>query len=178
MIKIKLPPQHDDIKEIFLQCLSAANQVGFTTDHIQVSHSNNGDFVYHNGIEDKIFSVQLNAPIPAFEEESELTSNALASNLSQSEARHLVYLDGASLPAVLNKNAVYIDALFNGEHHDIWLNTEAEFCVLRSAQNIQLEPHRHLAWFFSCLSLDFPLEDALTLARAAVSHSHISSSKN
>ncbi|MGO2508744.1 MAG: thiamine phosphate synthase [Vibrio hibernica] len=175
MIKIKFPPQYEDINTIFLQCLSAANQVGFTTDHIQVSYSDSGGFIYHDGIEDKIFSVQLNVPISAFEEELELISNELDSSLSQSEVRHLVYLDGASLPAVLNQNTIYIDALFHGEHHDIWLNTESEFCVLRSAQKIQLEPHRHFAWFFACLSLDFPLEDALTLARAAVSHSNMSS---
>ncbi|MBD1577284.1 thiamine phosphate synthase [Vibrio sp. S11_S32] len=155
MVHIKLPPQQQALTSMITNCLSAAKQVGFAIEDIAISPGHCEYIAVIDQDQATCYSV---------------LHDAVQDTLSINNAdRYLLYLNGQPLPEILNDKTLYIDAYFEGELHDVWLNAEQEYRVLRSSHVIApLHSERHLAWFFTCLSLEFSLQDALMLARAAM----------
>lgn len=68
----------------------------------------------------------------------------------------------------LDSATVLIGASYQGQQRDICRHTDGELMFLSGAMLSPAQAWHHLAWLVAALCLEFPLEDALCIARAAL----------
>ncbi|EKO3656466.1 thiamine phosphate synthase [Vibrio metschnikovii] len=68
----------------------------------------------------------------------------------------------------LDSATLLIGASYQGQQRDIWRHTDGELMFLSGAMLSPAQTWHHLAWLVAALCLEFALEDALCIARAAL----------
>ncbi|WP_217515916.1 thiamine phosphate synthase [Vibrio metschnikovii] len=78
------------------------------------------------------------------------------------------YHSGTSDIDNLDSATLLIGTAYKGQQRDIWRHTDGELMFLSGATLSPAQAWYHLAWLVAALCLEFPLEDALCIARAAL----------
>lgn len=78
------------------------------------------------------------------------------------------YHSGTSDIDNLDSATLLIGTAYKGQQRDIWRHTDGELMFLSGATLSPAQAWHHLAWLVAALCLEFPLEDALCIARAAL----------
>ncbi|MBD0787824.1 thiamine phosphate synthase [Vibrio sp. Y2-5] len=101
-------------------------------------------------------------------ETSRLYSNLFESSGDGDLERELMFLYGGQPQEICLPNVVQIGVSYDERLVDSWLHLD-ETTLLIHTQTLSLnQSWRHFAWVVASLALDFPLEDALVLSRAAM----------
>lgn len=103
---------------------------------------------------------------------SRISSSLFAQHTEDHRQADLLMLYGHDDFAVDRFNSlsqiVQIDVELSGRLADRWFNQEVETRLVNAQPLADAEYWRHLAWIVTSLALEFPLEDALVLSRAAL----------
>ncbi|MFH0259757.1 thiamine phosphate synthase [Vibrio barjaei] len=150
-----IPSNHQDLIERVRHVLSLAQSVGFDIDDIQISEVKESDVIH---IDDS-------------ERRQIISSDLLSVQMSNEADYRLHYHHGfveSDFPKVMQSMTlgdVYIDVHSEFERKDIWSCREEVIKASSGALSLT-DAQEHFAWFIVSIVLDFPLEDAVMLARA------------
>ncbi|OIN25363.1 thiamine phosphate synthase [Vibrio barjaei] len=150
-----IPSNHQDLIERVRHVLSLAQSVGFDIDDIQISEVKDSDVIH---IDDS-------------ERRQIISSDLLSVQMNNEADYRLHYHHGfveSDFPKVMQSMTlgdVYIDVHSEFERKDIWSCREEVIKASSGALSLA-DAQEHLAWFIVSIVLDFPLEDAVMLARA------------
>ncbi|MFC5079076.1 Thiamine-phosphate synthase [Vibrio thalassae] len=150
-----IPSIHQDLVKSVRHVLSLAQSVGFDIDDIQISVVN-----------------ELNVVQIENSERCQMISSDLPSVQMDNDADYrLHYHHGfveSNFPQVMHSMSfgdVYLDVDSESGRSDIWACREEVIKASSGALSLA-NTHQHFAWFIVAIILDFPLEDAVMLARA------------
>ncbi len=150
-----IPSIHQDLVKSVRHVLSLAQGVGFDIDDIQISVVN-----------------ELNVVQIENSERCQMISSDLLSVQMDNDADYrLHYHHGfveSDFPQVMHSMSfgdVYLDVDSESGRSDIWACREEVIKASSGALSLA-NTHQHFAWFIVAIILDFPLEDAVMLARA------------
>lgn len=162
MIKILIPSSLIELTGLVQQCLLLAKEQGFSIEEIELDVSPTQSIQLVHDQQITYFSTDLTDKHDA----------VLEPTFS------LYYHSGLSVEACAEQssNSIYIGVygdLANKEVDDvplldIWrhpINNEVRALSVRAKHNDRFVPQEHFAWVVTLTVLDFPIEDALTLAR-------------
>ncbi|MGR5246620.1 thiamine phosphate synthase [Vibrio sp. PNB23_22_6] len=163
MSQILIPSSLIDLTGSVQQCLLVAKEQGFSIVDIELGVS-------------PAQSIQLVRD----QQTTHITTDLIDGYDSEPKCSFVLYYRSAlSVEACAKQpsKAIYIgiaDRQVSGEKHevlqlDIWrhpINDEVRALTVKSKLNTAFAPEHHLAWIVTLTVLDFPIEDALTLARA------------
>ncbi len=150
-----IPSNHQDLIERVRHVLSLAQSVGFDIDDIQISEVKESDVIH---IDDS-------------ERRQIISSDLLSVQMNNEADYRLHYHHGfveSDFPKVIQSMTlgdVYIDVHSEFERKDIWSCREEVIKASSGALSLT-DAQEHFAWFIVSIVLDFPLEDAVMLARA------------
>ncbi|HHF0554694.1 TPA: thiamine phosphate synthase [Vibrio antiquarius] len=162
MSKILIPSSLIELTGLVQQCLLLAKEQGFSIEDIELGVS-------------PTQSIQLVRD----QQTTHITTDLIDGYDSEHESSFVLYYRSA-LPieacAKQPSKAIYIgiaDTQVSDEKEkvlqlDIWrhpINNEVRALSVKSKFNAMFDPEHHLAWIVTLTVLDFPIEDALTLAR-------------
>lgn len=162
MIKILIPSSLIELTGSVQQCLLLANEQGFSIEDIELGVS-------------PTQSIQLVRD----QQITHITTDLIDGDDSEREcSMALYYCSALSVEACAKQpsKTIFIgiaDSHVSGEkdealHLDIWrhpINDEVRALSVKSKVSAMFDPEHHLAWIVTLTVLDFPIEDALTLAR-------------
>ncbi|MFH4749738.1 thiamine phosphate synthase [Vibrio harveyi] len=162
MSKILIPSSLIELTGLVQQCLLLAKEQGFSIEDIELGVS-------------PTQSIQLVRD----QQITHITTDLIDGYDSEHESSFVLYYRSAlSVEACAKQpsKAIYIgiaDTQISDEKEkvlqlDIWhhpINNEVRALSVKSKFNAMLDPEHHLAWTVTLTVLDFPIEDALTLAR-------------
>ncbi|UQA49794.1 thiamine phosphate synthase [Vibrio sp. ED002] len=162
MSKILIPSSLIELTGLVQQCLLLAREQGFSIEDIELGVS-------------PTQSIQLVRD----QQTTHITTDLIDGYDSEHESSFVLYYCSAlSVEACAKQpsKAVYIgiaDTQVSDEKEkvlqfDIWrhpINNEVRALSVKSKFNAMFDPKYHLAWIVTLTVLDFPIEDALTLAR-------------
>ncbi|NIY89983.1 thiamine phosphate synthase [Vibrio campbellii] len=162
MSKILIPSSLIELTGLVQQCLLLAKEQGFSIEDIELGVS-------------PTQSIQLVRD----QQITHITTDLIDDYDSESECLFVLYYRSAlSVEACAKQpsKAIYIgiaDTQVSVEKEkvlqlDIWrhpINNEVRALSVKSKFNAMFDPGHHLAWIVTLTVLDFPIEDALTLAR-------------
>lgn len=165
MNKILIPSSLIELTGLVQQCLLLAKEQGFTIENVELGVSPTQSIQLIHDQHTTSFSTDIVSDVEA--------SSALDytlyyhSRLSVGECRHQESTDiFIGIPDRDSRDAQ------NSSQLDIWrhpINNEVRALSVDPHLAKHLYPELHLAWFVTLSILDFPIEDALTLARAMMS---------
>ncbi|NLS14799.1 thiamine phosphate synthase [Vibrio sp. SM6] len=165
MNKLLIPPSLENLIGLIEQCLLLAKEQGFAVDEIELGVSPTQSV----HIATDSHTVQLDTDLAGEISQSSAGTNAV----------RLFYRSDLSVPNCLHQSSrsVFIgveDALAEGETQclDIWrhpINNEVRALSISQKAKQSFRKEHHFAWTLVLLTLEFPLEDALTLSRAMAS---------
>ncbi|WP_146159034.1 thiamine phosphate synthase [Vibrio mediterranei] len=150
-----IPSNHQDLIERVRHVLSLAQSVGFDIEDIQISEVKESDVIH---IDDS-------------ERRQIISSDLLSVQMNNEADYRLHYHHGfveSDFPKVIQSMTlgdVYIDVHSEFERKDIWSCREEVIKASSGALSLT-DAQEHFAWFIVSIVLDFPLEDAVMLARA------------
>ncbi len=150
-----IPSNHQDLIERVRHVLSLAQSVGFDIDDIQILEVKESDVIH---IDDS-------------ERRQIISSDLLSVQMNNEADYRLHYHHGfveSDFPKVIQSMTlgdVYIDVHSEFERKDIWSCREEVIKASSGALSLT-DAQEHFAWFIVSIVLDFPLEDAVMLARA------------
>ncbi|KHA58871.1 thiamine-phosphate pyrophosphorylase [Vibrio variabilis] len=162
MSKILIPSSLIELTGLVQECLLLAKEQGFSIEDIELGAS-------------PTQSIQLVRD----QQIIHITTDLIDGYDSESECSFTLYYRSAlSVKACAKQlsKAIYIgitDTQVSDEKEkvlqlDIWrhpINDEVRALSVKSKLNAMFDPEHHLAWIVTLTVLDFPIEDALTLAR-------------
>ncbi|ELC3159823.1 TPA: thiamine phosphate synthase [Vibrio harveyi] len=162
MSKILIPSSLIELTGLVQQCLLLAKEQGFSIEDIELGVS-------------PTQSIQLVRD----QQNTRITTDLIDGYDSEHESSFVLYYRSAlSVEACAKQpsKAIYIgiaDTQVSDEKEkvlqlDIWrhpINNEVRALSVKSKFNAMFDPEHHLAWIVTLTVLDFPIEDALTLAR-------------
>lgn len=162
MSKILIPSSLIELTGLVQQCLLLAKEQGFSIEDIELGMS-------------PTQSIQLVRD----QQTTRITTDLIDGYDSENESSFVLYYRSVlSVEACAKQpsKAIYIgiaDTQVSDEKEkvlqlDIWrhpINNEVRALSAKSKFNAMFDPEHHLAWIVTLTVLDFPIEDALTLAR-------------
>ncbi|WDG08383.1 thiamine phosphate synthase [Vibrio campbellii] len=162
MSKILIPSSLIELTGLVQQCLLLAKEQGFSIEDVELGVS-------------PTQSIQLVRD----QQTTRITTDLIDGYHSEHESSFVLYYRSAlSVEACAKQpsKAIYIgiaDTQVSDEKEkvlqlDIWrhpINDEVRALSVKSKLNAMFDPEHHLAWIVTLTVLDFPIEDALTLAR-------------
>lgn len=165
-MKLQIPAQHIELTGKVQRCLLIAEQQGFSISDIELGVSPTHAFQFHSN--DSIFQLCLKPELPNLSHDECLITAILdyQSEESISEIKYEVALCSVS---------INIGVSHGNQTVDYWIDQKACYAidVTNNLSSViafsDAYESEHLAWLISALCLDFPLEDALVLARACCS---------
>ncbi|CAK1993678.1 thiamine-phosphate pyrophosphorylase [Vibrio crassostreae] len=159
-VKILIPSQYIELTGEVQNCLLVAKRQGLATDAVELGVSPTRYF--------SIVDAQQALSIGFAHDVDSLAECQLA------QLKHVVdYSKSVALTdvcAVLTQasNTVYIGVSDDSAVLDIWSHLDANRVIKSdTTAHQELDSRGHFAWLLTLLALEFPLEDALVLARAA-----------
>ncbi|EAP92632.1 thiamine phosphate synthase [Vibrio splendidus] len=159
-VKVLIPSQNIELTGEVQNCLLVANRQGLATDAVELGVSPTQYF--------SIVDSQQALSIGFAHDLDSLTVCQLA------ELNHVVdYSNSVALADVCDAftqtpNTIYIGVSDDSAVLDIWSHLDASRVIKNdTTAHQELDHHAHFAWLLTLLALEFPLEDALVLARAA-----------
>ncbi|KDN27562.1 thiamine-phosphate pyrophosphorylase [Vibrio fortis] len=165
MNKILIPSSLIELTGLVQQCLLLAKEQGFTIENVELGVSPAQSIQLIHDQHTTCFSTDIVSDV----ETSNVSDYTLYyhSRLSVRECRHQESTDiFIGIPDRDSRDAQ------NSSQLDIWrhpINNEVRALSVDPHLAMHLSPELHLAWFLTLSILDFPIEDALTLARAMMS---------
>lgn len=159
MYQLLIPTQFCHLVSTIKQCLSAAREQGMDIGGIDIGASESEDFAIQ--VDNKFFTLAVLL-------ESPLNESSVLSRLPKLKTTHCPGVLMTYGSELFGDNQIAIDAKQNNVSSDV-------FCIDGVTKSIpsptsfmtRSERERHLSWFVACLALDFPIEDAVILARVA-----------
>ncbi|WP_333919165.1 thiamine phosphate synthase [Vibrio crassostreae] len=159
-VKILIPSQNIELTGEVQNCLLVAKRQGLATDAVELGVSPTQYF--------SIVDTQQALSIGFAHDVDSLAECNLA------ELNHVVdYSNSVALTDVCAaltqaSNTVYIGVSDDSAVLDIWSHLDANRVIKsETTAHKELDSRGHFAWLLTLLALEFPLEDALVLARAA-----------
>ncbi|MFS1444585.1 MULTISPECIES: thiamine phosphate synthase [unclassified Vibrio] len=159
-VKILIPSQNIELTGEVQNCLLVAKRQGLATDAVELGVSPTQYF--------SIVDTQQALSIGFAHDVDSLAECQLA------ELNHVVdYSNSVALTDVCAaltqaSNTVYIGVSDDSAVLDIWSHLDANRVIKsETTAHQELDNRGHFAWLLTLLALEFPLEDALVLARAA-----------
>ncbi|CAK2015071.1 thiamine-phosphate pyrophosphorylase [Vibrio crassostreae] len=159
-VKILIPSQNIELTGEVQNCLLVAKRQGLATDAVELGVSPTQHF--------SIVDTQQALSIGFAHDVDSLAECQLA------ELNHVVdYSNSVALTDVCAaltqaSNTVYIGVSDDSAVLDIWSHLDANRVIKsETTAHQELDNRGHFAWLLTLLALEFPLEDALVLARAA-----------
>ncbi|MCY9866299.1 thiamine phosphate synthase [Vibrio coralliirubri] len=159
-VKILIPSQNIELTGEVQSCLLVAKRQGLATDAVELGVSPTQCFsVVHA---QQALSIGFAHDVDSLAE------------CRSSELDHIVdYSHSAALAGVRDAlaqtpNIIYIGVLDDSAALDIWSQLDSNRAIKsETSAHQELDSRGHFAWLLTLLALEFPLEDALVLARAA-----------
>ena len=159
-VKILIPSQNIELTGEVQNCLLVAKRQGLATDAVELGVSPTQYF--------SIVDSQQALSIGFAHDVDSLTVCQLAELNYVVDYSHSVALAGVRDALVQTPNTIYIGALDDSAVLDIWSHLDANRAIKSATTAHQeLDNRGHFAWLLTLLALEFPLEDALVLARTA-----------
>ncbi|MEZ9153349.1 thiamine phosphate synthase [Vibrio sp. 10N.286.49.E11] len=159
-VKILIPSQYIELTGEVQSCLLVAKRQGLATDAVELGVSPTQCFSIVDG--QQALSIGFAHDVDSL---AECRSSELAHIVDYS---HSVALADIRYALEQTPNTIYIGALGDSAVLDIWSQLDANRAIKSETPTHQeLDSRGHFAWLLTLLALEFPLEDALVLARAA-----------
>ncbi|WP_435433583.1 thiamine phosphate synthase [Vibrio tapetis] len=159
MYQLLIPTQFCHLISSIKQCLSAAKEQGMDISAIEIGASKSEDFEIQ--VDSKSFTLAVSL---------KRLSNE-ASELSRFQPMDTVNTVGLLVTygsEFFTDNQIAIDAKLKAVNSDVfWFDGITKSIPSPKTLNTKTERERHLSWLVVCLALDFPIEDAVILARVA-----------
>ena len=159
-VKILIPSQYIELTGEVQHCLLVAKRQGLATDAVELGVSPTQYF----SIVDSLHSLAIGFASDVVSIEAEQLSSlehivSYDKSLSLTDVRYAL----AEHP-----NTIYVGITNDAAVLDIWSHLNVNRAVKSITNDPQaLDNRHHFAWLLTLLALDFPLEDALVIARAA-----------
>ncbi|NOI93240.1 thiamine phosphate synthase [Vibrio splendidus] len=159
-VKILIPSQNIELTGEVQNCLLVAKRQGLATDAVELGVSPTQYF--------SIVDSQQSLSIGFAHDVDSLTVCQLAELNHVVDYSHSVVLAGVRDALAQTPNTIYIGVLDDSAVLDIWSHLDANRAIKgATTAHKELDNRGHFAWLLTLLALEFPLEDALVLARAA-----------
>ena len=159
-MKILIPSQYIELTGEVQHCLLVAKRQGLATDAVElgVSPTQYFSIVYsHHSL-----AIGFASDVVSIEAEQLSSLDHIVSyddSLSLTDVRYAL---------VQHPNTVYVGVTNDAAVLDILSHLNANRAIKSITTDHQaIDSRHHFAWFLTLLALDFPLEDALVIARAA-----------
>ncbi|WP_060983703.1 thiamine phosphate synthase [Vibrio splendidus] len=156
-VKILIPSQDIELTGEVQNCLLVAKRQGLATDAVELGVSPTQYF--------SIIDAQQVLAI-GFADDVDSLAECRSRDLD-----HIVdYSHSVALADVLSQtpSTIYIGVLDDSAVLDIWSQLDSNRAIKsETSAHQELDSRGHFAWLLTLLALEFPLEDALVLARAA-----------
>ncbi|CDT34329.1 thiamine phosphate synthase [Vibrio coralliirubri] len=159
-VKILIPSQNIELTGEVQSCLLVAKRQGLATDAVELGVSPTQCF--------SIVDAQQALSIGFAHDVDSLAE------CRSSELDHIVYyshsvaLAGVRDALAQTPNLIYIGVFDDSAALDIWSQLDSNRAIKsETPAHQELDSRGHFAWLVTLLALEFPLEDALVLARAA-----------
>ncbi len=159
-VKILIPSQNIELTGEVQSCLLVAKRQGLATDAVELGVSPTQCF--------SIVDAQQALSI-GFAHDVDSLAECRSSELDHIvDYSHSVALAGVRGALVQTPNTIYIGVLDDSAALDIWSQLDSNRAIKsETSAHQELDSRGHFAWLLTLLALEFPLEDALVLARAA-----------
>ncbi|WP_333914035.1 thiamine phosphate synthase [Vibrio coralliirubri] len=159
-VKILIPSQNIELTGEVQNCLLVAKRQGLATDAVELGVSPTQCF--------SIVDAQQALSI-GFAHDVDSLAECRSSELDHIvDYSHSVALAGVLDALAQTQNTIYIGVLDDSAALDIWSQLDANRAIKsETPAHQELDSRGHFAWLVTLLALEFPLEDALVLARAA-----------
>ncbi|CDT80858.1 putative Thiamine-phosphate pyrophosphorylase [Vibrio coralliirubri] len=159
-VKILIPSQNIELTGEVQSCLLVAKRQGLATDAVELGVSPTQCF--------SIVDAQQALSI-GFAHDVDSLAECRSSELDHIvDYSHSVALAGVRDALAQTPNTIYIGVLDDSAVLDLWSQLDANRAIKSETPAQQeLDSRGHFAWLLTLLALEFPLEDALVLARAA-----------
>ncbi|WP_061040042.1 thiamine phosphate synthase [Vibrio coralliirubri] len=159
-VKILIPSQNIELTGEVQSCLLVAKRQGLATDAVELGVSPIQCF--------SIVDAQQALSI-GFAHDVDSLAECRSSELDHIvDYSHSVALAGVRDALAQTPNTIYIGVLDDSAALDIWSQLDSNRAIKsETPAHQELDSRGHFAWLLTLLALEFPLEDALVLARAA-----------
>ena len=159
-VKILIPSQNIELTGEVQNCLLVAKQQGLATDAVELGVSPTQYF--------SIVYAQQALSIGFARDVDSLAECQLAQLSHVVDYSNSVALTDVCAALTQASNTVYIGVSDDSAVLDIWSHLDANRVIKsETTAHQELDNRGHFAWLLTLLALEFPLEDALVLARAA-----------
>ncbi|CDT82121.1 putative Thiamine-phosphate pyrophosphorylase [Vibrio coralliirubri] len=159
-VKILIPSHNIELTGEVQSCLLVAKRQGLATDAVELGVSPTQCF--------SIVDAQQALSI-GFAHDVDSLAECRSSELDHIvDYSHSVALAGVRDALAQTPNTIYIGVLDDSAALDIWSQLDSNRAIKsETPAHQELDSRGHFAWLVTLLALEFPLEDALVLARAA-----------
>ncbi|WP_146491434.1 thiamine phosphate synthase [Vibrio sp. T20] len=159
-VKILIPSQYIELTGEVQNCLLVAKRQGLATDAVELGVSSTQYF--------SIVDAQQVLAIGFAHDIDSLAECQLAQLNHVVDYSNSVALTDVCAALTQASNTVHIGVSDDSAVLDIWSHLDANRVIKSdTTAHQELDSRSHFAWLLTLLSLEFPLEDALVLARAA-----------
>ncbi|CAK1941552.1 thiamine phosphate synthase [Vibrio crassostreae] len=159
-VKILIPSQYIELTAEVQNCLLVAKRQGLATDAVELGVSPTRYF--------SIVDAQQALSIGFAHDVDSLAECQLAQLKHVVDYSNSVALTDVCAALTQASNTVYIGVSDDSAVLDIWSHLDANRVIKSdTTAHQELDSRGHFAWLLTLLALEFPLEDALVLARAA-----------
>ncbi|NAZ48014.1 thiamine phosphate synthase [Vibrio toranzoniae] len=159
-VKILIPSQDIELTGEVQNCLLVAKRQGLSTDAVELGVSPTQYF--------SIVDAQQALSIGFAHDIDSLAECQLAHLNHVVDYSNSVALTDVCAALIQASNTVYIGVSDDSAVVDIWSHLDANRVIeSETTAHKELDSRGHFAWLLTLLALEFPLEDALVLARAA-----------
>lgn len=159
-VKILIPSQYIELTGEVQNCLLVAKRQGLATDAVELGVSPTRYF--------SIVDAQQALSIGFAHDIDSLAECQLAQLNHVVDYSNSVALTDVCAALTQASNTVYIGVSDDSAVLDIWSHLDANRVIKsETTAHTELDSRSHFAWLLTLLALEFPLEDALVLARAA-----------
>ncbi|PMH38683.1 thiamine phosphate synthase [Vibrio sp. 10N.286.49.B3] len=164
-MNLQIPADYIDLKKEVETCLALAKQQGFDCHAVEITQS-----------ESQVITIGIDKPLSLAILDSASMDCIDDSNidwlLDYNHSTHLSLSAAATLLAQQSKRIV-LGLGHDNSFYDIWLHPLAidhneKRATVFSTLGDNYQQTRHSAWLITLLALEFPIEDALVLSRAAM----------
>lgn len=157
-MQLLVPRQHVEWTESIQQCLLVAKQHGFATDAVTLGVSPMSCFQLQAENSSLMVTSDLIADV-------ECCNSTVDLNLRYNHEYCVDSLSKKAKRTIIPTSNIYIGLDDNDGLLDVWQH-QGETRALQYPSRFNRSPTQHFAWVLTLLSLEFPIEDALTFARA------------
>ncbi|MEZ8722988.1 thiamine phosphate synthase [Vibrio pomeroyi] len=159
-VKILIPSQYIELTGEVQNCLLVAKRQGLVTDAVELGVSPTRYF--------SIVDAQQALSIGFAHDVDSLAECQLTQLKHVVDYSNSVALTDVCVALTQASNTVYIGVSDDSAVLDIWSHLDANRVIKsETTAHQELDSRGHFAWLLTLLALEFPLEDALVLARAA-----------